>query len=211
LGLRPVPSRGAFPSAGQQRWAHPYGAGVDRYIGNEDLTQEEKDYLKKQGRLVWLNLASPANFGFSRFQAISPFNSQPFNWNVSLVHNLVSFGHVVDYNVFLQQNKWNLFLTYHNYKNQSKHFPGVDVEVHRYPLKNFFVSGAIGMWRQPKDQLFRSEGGTTGSLFRLGLASRLSNKLEYFAEGDYKTDGWVSGQVSLEAMGQFRLGINWLY
>jgi hypothetical protein len=200
-----------FNQRGNNGGMHPYGSGVDRYIGNEDLTTEEKDYLKKQGRLVWLNLASPATFGFARFKAISPFNSQPFHWNVSLVHNLVSFGHVVDYNIYLQQNKWNLFLTYHNYKNQQKHFPGVDIEVHRYPVKNMFVSGAIGMWRQPKDQLFRSEGGKTGSIIRLGLASRLSNKFEYFVEGDYKTDGWVSGHVALEPLGQLRLGLNWLY
>jgi hypothetical protein len=200
-----------FHLRGNNGGVHPYGEGVDRYIGNEDLTQQEKDYLEKQGRLVWLNLVSPANFGFARFRAVSPFNSQPFHWNVSLVHNLVAFGHVLDYNVYLQQNKWNLFVTYHDYKNQKKHFPGLDLEVHRYPINKFFLSGAVGMWNQPQDQLFRSEGGKMGAIFRLGLASRLSNKFEYFLEGDYKSDGWVSGHVALEPLGQFRVGLNWLY
>ncbi|MGV3640325.1 MAG: hypothetical protein ACO1NZ_07400 [Adhaeribacter sp.] len=200
-----------FQLRGNNGGTHPYGAGVDRYIGNEDLTDEEQDFLEKQGRLVWLNLVSPATFGFPRFRAISPFNSQPFHWNVSLVHNLVSFGHVLDYNLYLQQNKWNLFLTYHNYKNQRKHFPGFDFEVHRYRVKNMFLSASVGVWRQPKDQLFRSEGGNMGSIFRLGLASRLSDKFEYFLEGDYKTEGWVSGHVALEPLGQFRFGLNWLY
>lgn len=191
--------------------AHPYGVGVDRYIGNEDLTEEEKNYLEKQSRLVWLNLISPHTFGFPRFKATNPFNSKPMHWNFSVVHNLISFGHVIDFNIFLQQNKWNLFFTYHNYKNKDRYFPGINLEVHRFPFKKVFLTGALGLWMQPRDQRFHANMGTAGGIVRLGIASRLYKKLEWFLEGDMKTEGWVSGNVALEPQGQFQFGLNWLY
>lgn len=190
---------------------HPYGVGVDRYIGNVDLTPEEMKYLKKQGRLAWLNLISPHNFGFARFKLTNPFNSKPMFGNFSVVHNINGFGQVIDFNIFLQQNKWNLFFTYHNYSNKDRYFPGVNLEVHRFPLKKVFISGMVGGWVQPKDQMFFAKSGTPGGIIRLGVASRLYKKLEWFVEGDMKTDGWVSGVVSLEPQGQFQFGLNWLY
>lgn len=200
-----------YQHRGNNGGVHPYGCCIDRYIGKEDLTPEELNYLKKQSRLVWLNLVSPHNFGFARFRAINPFNSQPFHFNFGLVHNLISFGRVIDYNIYLQQNKWNLFLTYHDYKNKERHFPGIDLEVHRYPLNKIFLTGALGMWVQPKDQLFRSEGGTAGGMIKLGVASRLTNKFEWFLEGDTKSKGWASGIVALEPITQVQFGINWFY
>lgn len=200
-----------YDQRGNQGGVHPYGVGVDRYIGNEDLTPEELTYLKRQSRLVWLNLLSPHTFGFARFRAINPFNSRPFHWNVSVVHNLISFGHVIDVNVFLQQDKGNLFLTYHNYKNRDRYFPGLDLELHRYPLKRMLVTAAVGGWLQPRDQSFYALDGEPGGMLKLGLASRLADKLEWFVEGDMKTRGWVSGNVALEPLGQVQVGINWLY
>ncbi|KAA5547909.1 hypothetical protein [Adhaeribacter rhizoryzae] len=200
-----------YQNRGTNGGAHPYGSGVDRYIGKEDLTGEELDYLKKQSRLVWLNLVSPHNFGFARFRAMSPFNSQPFHYNFSLVHNLVSFGRVIDYNIYLQQNKWNLFFTYHDYKNRERHFPGINLEVYRFPMKKIFLTGAMGLWMQPKDQLFRSEGSTAGGILKLGIAAPLSKRFEWFLEGDRKTNGWSSGNVSLEPITQVQFGLNLIY
>lgn len=200
-----------YDKRGIDSGAHPYGIGVDRYIGNEDLTTEEADYLRRQSLLVFLNLLSPHNFGFPRFKATNPFNHDPMFWNVSVVHNLISFGHVIDFNFFLQQHKWNLFFTYHNYRNQNNYFPGLDLEVHRFPLKKFFVTTGLGLWIQPKDQLFKSDKGTPGGLLKLGIASAFHKHLEWFVEGDVKSEGWVSGNVGLDPLVQFQLGLNLLY
>lgn len=200
-----------YNKRGNNGGIHPYGIGIDRYIGNEDLTPEEYNYLKKQSNLVWLNLLSPHNFGFARFKGTNPFNSQPMYYNFSVVHNLISFGHVIDINVFLQFNKSNLFFTYHNYKNKDHYFPGFDLELHRYPLKKMFLTAGAGMWIQPRDQLFQSIRGTTGGLLKLGLASKLYKNLEWFVEGDVKSEGWVSGNVALAPAGQIQLGLNWIY
>ena len=200
-----------YEKRGNNGGIHPYGIGVDRYIGNEDLTPEEYNYLKKQSTLVWLNLLSPHNFGFARFKGTNPFNSQPMYYNFSVVHNLISFGHVIDINVFLQLKKCNLFFTYHNYKNKDHYFPGIDLELHRYPLKKIFLTTGIGMWMQPRDQLFQSIRGTAGGLVKLGIASKLCKNLEWFVEGDVKSEGWVSGNVALAPAGQIQVGLNWIY
>lgn len=193
------------------RGPHPYGTGVDRYVGIEDLTPEELAYLKKESNLVWLNLLSPHNFGFTRFRATNPFNSQPMYWNVGVVHNLVAFGHVIDFNFFFQQKKLNLFFQYHNYKNKENYFPGATIEVYRYPVGKVFLSGAIGGWSQPKLQMFSAQTGTVGGLFKLGVASRISNKLEWYIDADMKSDGWVSGYLALKPQSQLQFGINWKY
>jgi hypothetical protein len=193
------------------RGPHPYGQGVDRYVGVEDLTAEELAWLKKESRLVWLNILSPATFGFKRFRGVNPFNSRPMFWNFSVVHNLVAFGHVIDFNFFYQQDKLNLFFQWHNYKNYNSYFPGATLEIHRYPVKNMFLTGGIGMWSQPKLQLFQANSGTPGGYVKLGFASKLTNKLEWFVEGDIKSNGWLSGNVALKANQQVQVGINWLH
>lgn len=200
-----------YDKRGNNLGVHPYGVGVDRYIGVEDLTPEEHSYLKKQSSLVWLNLLSPHTFGFARFKGINPFTSQPMYYNFSVVHNLVSFGHVIDINFFLQHKKCNLFFTYHNYKNKDHYFPGIDIELHRYPMKKIFVTAGVNMWIQPKDQMFKSIRGTTGGLIKLGIASKLCKNLEWFVEGDVKSEGWVSGNVALAPAGQVQLGLNLIY
>ena len=200
-----------YDQRGNNGGPHPYGTGIDRYIGVEDLTVEELKYLKKESSLVWLNLISPHNFGFARFRATNPFNSQPMFWNFSVVHNLVGFGHVTDVNLYLQQHKMNLFFTYHNYKNKDHYFPGVTIEVHRYPYKKIFLTGALGAWIQPKDQRFFANTGVAGGYLKFGVGSTLAKKLEWFIDADLKSDGWVSGNVSLEPIAQIQFGINWLH
>ncbi|MBN1619206.1 hypothetical protein JW890_00640, partial [candidate division WOR-3 bacterium] len=71
---------------------HPSGVGLDRYIMPSELSEEELDYLRLQGRLIFLNFISPQLFGLSRFSATNPFNRKEFSWNFALTHHLTSFG-----------------------------------------------------------------------------------------------------------------------
>jgi hypothetical protein len=59
--------------------------------------------------------------------------------------------------------------------------------------------------------MFTAKRGQAGGYLKLGIASPMANKLEWFLEGDVKTDGWVSGNVSLESLAQCQFGLNWLY
>ena len=144
-------------------------------------------------------------------KAKNPFNDQAMFWNINMMHHLTSFGHIVDFNAFYQQNKWNVFITYHNYKNKNKYFPGFDVEVIRYPIKKLFISGSIGWWIQPKNQLFISTSGTSGGKIKLGIDMPVLKNFECFIETEFKSEGWVAGNVSLEPAFQFSTGVNWLY
>ena len=199
-----------YDQRGSNDGAHENG-GIDRYIGNSDLTQEEADYLRKQSNLAWLCALSPHLFGISRFKTVSPFNDKIFYWNFNVIHNLVSFGHVIDVNLFLKQDHWNLFVNFHNYKNKSTYYPGLDVEIVRYPLNKAFISGAVGMWLQPKDQSFFTKSGTPGGMLKFKVDAPISEAFELSVEADAKSNGWVAGIVSLKPAFQVRTGFNWMF
>ncbi|MDX1407236.1 MAG: hypothetical protein R3330_03855, partial [Saprospiraceae bacterium] len=132
-----------YDMRGNNGGVHPYHAGVDRYIGNEDLTPEMIDYLNKQQGLVWLNLLSPQMFGIRKFKSKNPFNGRPLYFNFNVSHNVTSFGYIIDVNFMVQEGKYNWFFTIHNYNNQNNYWPGLGAELVRYPLDKGFISGGL--------------------------------------------------------------------
>lgn len=187
---------------------HPYHDGVDRYIGNEDLTTEMRDYLEQQSRLAYLNLLSPQLFGLNRIKIINPFNKRPMYWNFNVTHNVNSFGHNVDVNFFIQQGKYNWFFTYHNYKNQNNYFPGIGAELIRYPLKKGFFSGGIDLWIQPENQRFQDTKGAFGGGIKAGIDMPVSEWLEWSLATDIKTKGTWYGVPTTDSYFQIRGGMN---
>jgi len=201
---------------GNNGGVHPYDTAptVDRYIGNEDLTPEMAKYLDKQAVLVFFTALSPSLFGITRFKSKSPFNGEPFWWNFSFRHDLQGFGHVVDFTAYLMQNQWNLFVTMHNYKNKTNWFPGLDVQVMRYPLGTLFGTALVGMWLQPEDQSFTSTKPKPGGQIQFRLDGPISQKvswLEWSVETDMKTTGYAAGYVALDPMFEIRAGVNLRY
>jgi len=187
----------------EARGVHPSGVGIDRYIKPSDLTAEELRYLKRQGRLQFLNLLDPHLSGISRFRVTSKQSLQPTDFNISIRHYLTSFGYTIDANLFFKKDDLNLFMVLHNYANRERHFPGLDVEILRYPLTRFKTPLTLNVrsaiWLQPEDQMFKTKEAKLGGLASLRAGWIGFRNIETFVEVTAKTEGWVAGNAYLDS------------
>lgn len=119
----------------QARGEHPSGVGINRYIKPADLTQEELDYIRKQGLLQWLNLLSPTLFGFSKIRLkSSPKGNYYGNFAVRSI--LTPFGNDVSVEAWYQSPGYNLFFILHNYLNRDKLLTGLEAGLVDQPLSS---------------------------------------------------------------------------
>jgi hypothetical protein len=194
----------------EKRGIHPSGVGIDRYIKNSDLTQEEKDYLKKQSQLSFLSLIDPTLFGFEAFE-IKKYNSEITKVNANIKHYLTSFGHSININLFFKKSELNLFVSILNQENYETYFPGLNVQVISYPVKlkekQIFISSGLMLWLQPKEQNFKTSKSQLGGLFSIQVAYPLNRFLRITGEIEGKTKGWVASNVYLNENFSIRLTI----
>jgi hypothetical protein len=198
------------------RGTHPSGTGIDRYIKNSDLTDSEKRYLRKTGYLTLLNFISPQLLGYEGFIGTDPLTGKGMHWNFMVLHNLTSFGNDVSVNLLMQEGELNLELALHTYFNREYYSPGIETGIYRYPFslagKRLFCNTGIILFMQPRDQEFKTGAREPGAWLSAGIdIPVIDDKLEFYIEGDVKTDGWVAGNVYLGREVQGRCGINYLY
>ena len=190
---------------------HPSGVGVDRYIQPSELTGDELRYLRLQGRLIFLNFISPQMFGFNRFRGTNPITHRRFWWNAAVTHHLTSFGTATGLHFFFQQGRTNLVFTYNSYISRTRYWPGLSIDLVRYPVevagKILSVSTSASAWLQPLGQRFASTKARAGCGVTLGASYPLARHLEWTLECDTKSEGWMAGNVYLDAAVQFRTGM----
>ena len=195
----------------EARGVHPSGVGVDRYIKLSDLTDEERHFLKLQGKLQIWNLVDPFLFGLGR--GISFGDSRaPTRVSGGIAHFLTSFGYTVDANLLVQRGDANVALTLHRYVNGERAFPGAEVELIDFPARvgarRIAVTGRAGLWLQPEDQGFRTAKGSLGGLLSARARVATSERVGAFAEVELKSPGWVAGTPYLNGGGALRLGLS---
>lgn len=191
----------------EMRGIHPTGTGIDRYIKTTDLSKPALDYLKKQGRLQWLNLLSPMLF----WQKSISVNND-FRFNFAIRNFLTSAGNDISMNVFLKKGKMNLVIAYHHFMNYQHAFPALELECFEYPCKIssgvFLFSPRIIAGIQPENQSF-----LTGEYEFSGLAGFRSDWLckspvKPYLEITAKTNGWVAGNVFLKKDVSCMIGVS---
>ncbi len=193
------------------RGVHPSGRGIDRYIKYSDLTDSEKKYLNKTGKLTLLNFISPQIFGIERFSIDDNSITGPGGFNFMIVHHLTSFGNDVIFSTLFKNNKINIETSFHCYNNKEHYFPGFGFAVKRYPVTifntKFYSDYKLTLYNQPRDQRFHEDDGEAGGFIGTGFYLPLSDeRIELFIEGDAKSDGWIEGNVYLGKSIQGRSG-----
>ena len=193
------------------RGVHPSGVGIDRYVKRADLTDEERRYLRRQGRLQLLNLVDPFLFGLYGGIGFGADGSQT-RLNVGLSHYLTSFGHTIDANVFVRRGDTKLAIIAHAYANDGAVFPGLDGQLLDVPVtlgeRSLSLTPRIAVWLQPKDQRFRTVRSDAGGLAGVRVRMPLSARLGAFADVEAKTEGWIAGVPYLDRNVTVRLGVS---
>lgn len=195
----------------EDRGTHPSGVGVDRYITYDDLTEDEKDFLKYNYYLSYLNLIDPFLLQKNAFRGTNPIDDSPLWWNFTARHHLTSFGFSIDGNLYLKQDEVNVLFILHSYTNYSRHYLGLEAELMRYPVdwfdKSRFVTTRAMLWQQPAEQTFMTTEADTGGLVSFRLDTPYSRTLRPYIELEAKSEGWVAGNVYLQDNISLRIGL----
>lgn len=195
------------------RGIHPSGTGINRYITYADLSDAEKDYLKRQFSFSFLNLLNPILYHQDGFSGTNPITNKPLRWNAVLRHHLTSFGYSIDINLFAQQEKHRAVATLHNYFNHDHYFPGVSLSLLDIPIRFYDhmlqVTPKIQVWLQPERQRFDTAQSQVGGRISTIMKYPWSQTTNVYVELDAKTAGWVAGNVYLDGNVSTRLGLIW--
>ena len=180
----------------QSRGVHPSGIGIDRYRTLENLTEEEKSFLRKQAGLSALNFIDPFIFGKNDFK--NQIGGEDIVWNAKLQHFLTSFGYDIAAVVFLKFREKNWLLKSHQYFNTKRYFPGFSVELYKWAFSDqWSLSPELAFWEQPAEQRYDSVKGTLGASFELTAYYKYSDSVQPFVAAAVKDQGWKPGNVDL--------------
>ena len=166
-----------------------------RHIQNDDLTDEERNYLRRSSGWSWINLVSPQMYGIPKFR-LGAKNSFTFSLN----YLRTPFGELFGQNIWVMQNYSQLHGVFlKQYKNFEKTSFGIGYKL--YDLKLFgdaYVTTSLEAWRQPTDFRFKTNSSFSG--FHIGQMLEYQflsdkyikrNNLSLFIGYDYKTKGYM--------------------
>jgi hypothetical protein len=189
------------------RGIHPSGNGIDRYTKTTDLTPDELSYLRRQGKLQWINLISPMMFGFKSIQ----LNKAGLYGNFQMRDYLTSFGNDISLTVFLMQNEYRFSATAHCYSNYVGSFPGIEGRLYDYSMpagrRTLLISPGILIGLQPHNQVFTSKKAEFLGAAECKFELKCRGFFHPYAEFSAKTAGWIAGNEFLDGNLSFRLGI----
>jgi len=193
------------------RGMHPSGVGVDRYIAYSELSEAERDYLRRQRNLSLVNLIDPFLFGRDHFDAVSPFDGRTLRWNANARHYLAPFGYALAANLYLNGGDEGFLATAWAYVNDVHALPGLELRWVERPLtmagRPLRLSARAALWRQPQGQLYRARGTRSGGLLGARVTFPVARRWALYAEAEAKSEGWVPGIASLDADATLRAGV----
>lgn len=181
------------------RGIHPSGTGIDRYIKPNDLTPEAYYFLKLQGYLQFINLASPFLIGIN---AIKLNNNIKFNF--ALHHYLTSFGYSFNSQIFLKSHD-NYLIDFYLFKNKNLLLPGIGFEIYKHKLKNAFITYKTFLALEPSDlKYFDNSFSPTGNV-SIMYEHFFHNYGLYFGL-NFKSKGWIPGELCQTSCANFNFG-----
>jgi hypothetical protein len=190
-----------------QRGIHPSGIGIDRYIKTTDLTSEQLTYLKKQGKLQWLNIISPMMVGVRKIK----LNNNGLSGNFAIRNFLTSFGNDVTINTYLMNKFYKSVFVLHIAQNYKNTFPAVEAKLIDLSLKiarfDFFISPRIILGTQPHDQNFLTMKSSFLGLIECNVECNSLKHINPFIELTAKTNGWVAGNEFISDNFSIRIGM----
>lgn len=191
------------------RGVHPSGVGIDRYIKPSDLSDAERRYIKRQGKLQLLNFVDPFLYEMTGFR-VGGDDARPRFATLSLGHSLTASGYTIDAHFLTRRHRDALSVIARAYVNDERTLPGIEVTAFDRPARiagrTLELTPRVALWMQPKGQAFRTRDAEPGGLASLRIRGREHSWFGAFVEVEGKTAGWVAGTPYLNSGMAFRTG-----
>jgi hypothetical protein len=180
-----------------------------RYTNYDDLTTEERGFVKRAGYRALLNLASP-----TLFKSLNLVRKENFKLSLSTGYIMCPFGDMIDENFFIQYNqKYNIHAYLRQFENRNTWFMGGGVSLVNYQISSKFnTTIASHLWNQPQSLDFNTTksqfGGSGDILFKyIVLEHKSHNSMSLDLGLNYKTYGFLPEEVYLKEHFGARLGV----
>ena len=181
-----------------------------RYTNYEDLTTEERKFVKRVGYRALLNLASPLFL-----KPLNIIRKENLMLSIGSGYTMSPFGDFIDENFYIQYNKkYNLHAYLRQYQNRNTWFPAGGVSLINCLLTSKLSSTIAGhFWSQPQALDFnttKSSFGGAGDLLLkyIVLNTKQSNSLSVDLGLNYKTKGFLPEEVVMKEHFGICLGVS---
>ncbi len=180
-----------------------------RYTKFSDLTDEEKDFVKRAGYRAFLNLLNPLIIKKHNFKL-----NEELKFNIGMGYTLAPFGDFIDENIWVKYKKLNISSYARQFQNKENWFTGFGLAISDYQISSrIFTSIAGHYWNQPIDLDFTTnqsfDGGAVDFDLKYFFLSKTETKLKGFSIDlgmIYKSKGFLPEEVYLKEHFGLRIG-----
>jgi len=180
-----------------------------RYTNYNDLTIEERGFVKRVGYRALLNVISP-----TFFKPLNIIKKENLKLSLSAGYTMCPFGDFIDENFLIQYNhKYNIHTYLRQFENRNTWFMGGGASLVNYQISSKFnTTIAAHLWSQPKNLDFNttySKFGGSGDLLLkyMVLENKSHNSMSVDLGFNYKTYGFLPEEVILKEHFGVRLGV----
>ncbi len=190
---------------------HLYRPTMDfyRYTKYEDLTGEEKKFVKRLGYRSFLNLLNPLMIGKGNIKL-----TENIKYNIGLGYTMSPFGDFVDENLWVKYKELNIGFYARQFQNRENWFNGFGLSINDYrPIEKLSVTLAGHYWQQPINYDFNTSDYFTGGAIDADFKYFFMNKRNITLKGFsidlgmiYKTKGFLPEELFLDEHFGVRVG-----
>ena len=180
-----------------------------RYTKYEELTGDERNYVKRLGYRSLLNLLNPLLIGKGNFKI-----NEYTKFNIGMGYAMAPFGDFIDENIWIKHKNLNIGFYARQFQNKENWFNGFGMSITNFQLHKRLLSNLTGhFWNQPTDYDFNTRESFKGGAIDLDLKYFFFNNRNTWLNGFsidlgmiYKTEGFLPEELYLEEHFGLRLG-----
>lgn len=190
---------------------HLFRPDIDfyRYTDYNDLTKQEKNYVKRMGYRSFFNLLNPLMLKKINFKI-----TEELKFNVGMGYTMAPFGDFIDENLWVKYRDLNFHAYARQFQNRENWFQGFGLGLYNFKIyKNLHTSITGHFWNQPKDYDFNTnesfDGGAVDVDLKYFFLSKRDKQLKGFSVDlgfIYKTDGFLPEELYLKEHFGVRIG-----
>jgi hypothetical protein len=183
-----------------------------RYTNYDDLTAEEKRFVKRAGWRSLINLVDPVLWFKNGFRIK---NGDKINF--ALGYGMAPFGDFIDQHFWWMTRRLNMHFYLREYENRNTWFPAAGIEFANLSLFKWLLSDVtVHGWQQPRELSFNTTTGRIGGAIEAIFKYKFNTKKEDISLSlnlgiIAKTEGYLLEEMAMDNHIGLRFGASiWL-